>query len=201
MHKFSISEAIKFGWNTTKKNFSFLIKVMLIMTVVYLLGGMVQNSAKDAAGLDFIINILVWILHTILDIGLVKIALKLVSNQVPSLDDLYNHYPLFWKYLGGSILTFLIVLGGIILLIIPGVIFGIRLQFVSYLIIDKGMGPIEAIKKSWQVTRGNTIRLLFFGLTLAGINILGALALLVGLLWTIPTSTLASAHVYKKLTQ
>jgi len=39
----------------------------------------------------------------------------------------------------------------------------------------------------------------FFGFVLAGINILGTLALLIGLFATIPTTMVATAFVYRKL--
>ncbi len=197
--KFSIEEAIRFGWKTTTSNFGFLVKVIVSIALIYIVTGIIRDSFKDMSALNSLLSVLFWILHIVLDIGLIKIALKFASNQKPILEDLYNHYPLFWKYLGGAILTFLIVFGGFILLIIPGIIFGIRLHFVSYLIIDKGLGPIEAIKTSWKITKGNVWNLFLFGLALMGINILGALALVIGLLWTIPTSSIASASVYKKL--
>lgn len=199
MKQFSIEEAVKYGWKTTKENFVFFLKILLAVALVYILSGLLQNLTKDMGLLDFLATVAFWVLHIVLDIGLVKIALKFVSNQKPDLEDLYNHYPLFWKYLGGSILAGLIVAGGLILLIVPGIIFAIRLEFVSYLIIDKEMGPMEAIKESWRMTSGNAWRLFLMGLLLGLINILGALALGIGLLWTIPTTGLATAFVYKKL--
>jgi uncharacterized membrane protein len=73
------------------------------------------------------------------------------------------------------------------------------LQYTTYLIVDKNLGPIEAIKKSWSVTRGNTWNLFFFGILLGLINILGMVCLLVGLFITIPLGMLATTFVYRKL--
>ena len=199
MKQFSIEEAVRFGWQTTKTNFKFLIKIILIIMAAYILTSWVSNALEDAPVLNVVASILFWVLHIVLDIGLVKIALKLTADQKPELADLFNHYPLFWKYLGGAILSGLIILGGLILLIVPGIYFAVKLQFVTYLIIDQGLGPIDAIKKSWEITGGNFWNLFLFGLVIVLINVLGFLALVVGLLWAIPTAAIATAFVYKKL--
>jgi uncharacterized membrane protein len=199
MKSFSIEEALKFGWTTTKANLAFLFKAFLIVVVVHLLLGVLDNSAKDTATIHALVTALSWVVGIILDIGMIKIALKFINKQTPVLADLYNHYPLFANYALGLILSWLIIMGGLILLIVPGIIFAVRLQFVSLLILDKGLGPIEALKKSWQLTKGVSWNLFLFDLLIGLINILGALALGIGLLWTIPTTSIASAFVYKKL--
>jgi len=69
------------------------------------------------------------------------------------------------------------------------------------LIIDKSMGPIEALKISWHITDGSFWNLIAYWFVVLGINILGVLALGIGLLWSIPTTVLASAHIYRQLSQ
>ena len=44
---------------------------------------------------------------------------------------------------------------GFLLFIVPGLIFGCRLAFVPYLVMDKGLDPVAAIEKSWFMTRGH----------------------------------------------
>jgi uncharacterized membrane protein len=86
-----------------------------------------------------------------------------------------------------------------ILLVIPGIIWSIRFHFFSYLIVDKGVSPIEALKKSSKITKGTKWDLFLFGILLVFINILGALALLVSLFVTMPATMVANAFVYRKL--
>ena len=52
---------------------------------------------------------------------------------------------------------------------------------------------------SSAITRGAKWSLLLLGIFLAAVNLLGVLALFVGLLWTIPTTLVASTSVYRKL--
>jgi uncharacterized membrane protein len=145
---------------------------------------------------------LFWIVQTVLDlvigIGLVSIALKFIDKKKPQYKDLFYYKPII-NYFLASLLTGLIVIGGLILLIIPGIYFAFRLKFAAYLVIDKNLGPVEAIKKSWKMTKGNVWNLFFFGILLGLINILGFICLLVGLFITVPLSMLATAFVYRKL--
>lgn len=202
VNKFSKSEAIKFGWNTTKANLPFLIKVFLIMWLFYILNWILSKFTPRS---DVIINLLIsltfWIVQTIIGLGIIKISLEFADKQKAKLSDLYTQYPLFLKYFLGELLSLMIVFFGILLLIIPGIIFAIKLKFVGYLIIDKSVDPVTAIKQSWNITKGQFWNLFLLTLLQLGISILGTLALFIGLLWAFPTNSLTTAYVYRKLSQ
>ncbi len=114
------------------------------------------------------------------------------------LKDLWHPHP-FWKFLGTSVLAGIIILIGFILLIVPGIIAAIMFSFVTYLVIEKGMQPVEALKESVRLTKGNRLQLFLLGLALLGVNILGLLALGVGLLVSVPVSYLAATHAYRMI--
>lgn len=169
------------------------------MFAIEILSSMVGQSLKNSHATKSLADLLFWVVQTVVNIGLIKVALKFYDHQKADLKDLYDHYPLFLKYILGTFLYGIIVALGIIVLIIPGIIFAVKLQFVPYLIIDKGLGPIEALQKSWALTKDNGFNLFLLGLLLVLINILGALALGIGLFWTVPTTWLATVFVYRKL--
>jgi uncharacterized membrane protein len=73
-------------------------------------------------------------------------------------------------------------------------------MFTMFIVIDRGLGPIVAMKESRRITRGYKWQLLGFVLVLTLINLVGALAVLVGLLVTIPVTSLAFVHAYRALT-
>ncbi len=105
----------------------------------------------------------------------------------------------FFRYLWGILLQGLIGAVGFILLVVPGLIWTYKYMFTGFLIVDKGLRPVEALRQSGVLTQGAKMDLCVFSLLLGAINVLGALALLVGLLWTIPTSIVATAYVYRRL--
>jgi uncharacterized membrane protein len=86
-----------------------------------------------------------------------------------------------------------------LLLIVPGIIWGIKFCFFDYFVVDKRLGPIEALKRSSAITRGVKWDLFVFFLMLTGINLLGAFCLLIGLFAAIPTTMVAQAFVYRRL--
>src|SRR6185436_5778799 len=71
--------------------------------------------------------------------------------------------------------------------------------FAPFVIIDQRCDPIAALRESRRLTAGRKSQVLKLGLLLLATNILGAIAFGVGLLITIPTTTIAAAHVYRWL--
>lgn len=202
--RFSIKEPVRFGWEVTEKHFWFFVRVLLIVFLVGLaqsgLGSLTERS------LPIVLAVLIWLitialiaLSIVLEMGLVRISLRLHDKQEGEFFDLVSAYPLFLKYLLGEILYSLIVLGGLVLLVVPGIIWAVKFQFFGYFIIDKGLGPITALKKSSAITQGVKGRLLLFDILLGLINLAGALVFLVGLLVAIPITMMAMAFVYRNL--
>ncbi len=140
-----------------------------------------------------------WLVNTLITLGLINFYLKLVATNQPNYKDLYSQVKLVGNIIIGSLIYGLIVLAGLILFIIPGIIFSLKFMFYSYLIIDKGLNPLEAIKKSGQITQGYKWQIFFIALISGLINILGFLPFFVGLIFTIPLTMLVMTYVYKKL--
>ena len=74
----------------------------------------------------------------------------------------------------------LIVAIGTFLFIIPGIWLAVRLWYAPLLAATQGATFGEAIKGSWQITRGHFWELFLMGLTMIGISILGVCACFVG---------------------
>jgi uncharacterized membrane protein len=175
----------------------FVIGVSLLYFAINMLAGAWDEERFNLLSLILLIAGIV--VTTIIQIGYTKIFLKLHDGGASSVKDLFTHYPLFWKYIGTNILYSLIVLGGFILLIVPGIIFALMYAFSLLIVVDKGTGPLGSLRQSKELTRGVKWDLFLFWLVVIGINVLGVIALGVGLLVSVPVSTLAFIHVYRKL--
>jgi uncharacterized membrane protein len=140
-----------------------------------------------------------FVVSILASLGLTSFSLRAHDNiETVTIGDLWNPDPV-WRYLGAYLLILLIVIVGFILLVIPGIIASLGLSFATYLVIDRGMQPVASIKESWRITKGNKWRIFLLGLALTGVNILGALALVVGLLVSVPITLLAVVHAYRYL--
>ena len=80
-----------------------------------------------------------------------------------------------------NLLVFALVVIGLFALIIPGIIIGCRLIFVSYIIMDKKLDPIEAVELSWKLTKGHGWQIFFMGFVSIFIVIFGLLMFIVGI--------------------
>jgi len=198
---FSKSEAINFGFETAKKNLLFyfalfVILAFLMLSYVVLQAILVSNFGSIGS---FIAAVIQWVVTAGITLGFVNIALKLIDKKKVEKKDLFfQDWGLVFIYIVTNLIRQIIIIAGLILLIVPGIIFAIKLQFVDYLIVDKKMG-IESLSASWKMTKGIKLNLFLFWVLLALINIAGALLLLVGLFITIPLSMIATAYIYKKL--
>jgi len=147
----------------------------------------------------YLLSIILWVAGVIIQIGSVKISILLSRDQEPARRELFSNGALFLKFLLGSICFGLAVIGGFILLIIPGIILMVMLNMYSYFIVDKNMGPLESLKASRALTKGVRWQLFCFGALLILFNLAGLLCFVVGLLFTIPATYIASAYVYDQL--
>ena len=135
----------------------------------------------------------------VVSMGVCNAFLAITRGKKVTLKTFTKMFPRILNYLAAQILVTLVILGGFLLFIIPGIIFSIKYMFTPYLVIDKGMGPIEALKASAKLTDGIKWDLVGFGAAIMVLMYLGALALLVGLLVTIPVATVSFVVLYNML--
>jgi hypothetical protein len=197
----AIGEAVRFGWDTMKSHFLFFIGLLVVVFIVVGvpngIAGVAQAQNSTAIALAF--NLIGFVLNLIVGLGIIRITLKFADGQPTEFGDLFSATSFFFSYLIASILFGLMVSIGLILLVVPGIILGVIFYFYQYAIVDRGLGPIESLQRSSELTRGVRWDLFLFMLLLFGINLLGGLALGIGLLVTIPTTTVALAHAYRQL--
>lgn len=201
--KFSKSEAIKFGWNTTLHNLVFLIVLLLIVMGIHLGFSFIEGAVGDGPT-KFVFSLISYFVKIVVSIGMIKVALKFVDGKKAKYDDLfveYKNYGKIFNYLIGSMVYGLIVFVGLILLVIPGIYFGIRLSFMYYYIVDKNYKFTDAMRASWGITKGQVFNLFLLGFLFVLITLLGLSAFVVGLLVAVPTTFLAHAYVYRKLSK
>jgi hypothetical protein len=91
----------------------------------------------------------------------------------------------FWQNYLYIILANLLVVALVVLgffaLIIPGIIIACRLVFVSYIVMDKKLDPIEAVELSWKLTRGHGWRIFAMGIVSFFIIIFGLILFFIGI--------------------
>ena len=112
-----------------------------------------------------------------LGLGLAYTFLRAARGETPEVGDLFVAYRrrLLFKGLASSLLVFLCVLVGLLLLVVPGIIIAVRTGFYNLLVVDEGYGPVAALQESWERTRG-------YGWTVFGVSFLAIPILIIGLI-------------------
>jgi hypothetical protein len=107
----------------------------------------------------------------------------------------------FWQNYLYIILANLLVISLVVLgcfaLIIPGIIIACRLVFVSYIVMDKKLDPIEAVELSWKLTRGHGWTIFFMGFVSFFIIIFGLALMVVGVFPAIIWVSSSFASLYQ----
>jgi uncharacterized membrane protein len=201
--KFSIEEAISFSLEILKNNFWFILGLQVIVLAINLFPEVANFVFEDFSTMEIpllIVAIGFFILQIIVSIGMIKIFLGLHDKKDQrSVGELFSGVDYFFNYIIGGVIYAIIVVFGFILLIIPGIIWSMKYQFFAYLIIDKNMRPIDALKESARITQGHKMNLFIFSLLAILLNLAGLLFFGIGLLVTIPLTSLAVVRIYRKL--
>lgn len=197
MNKLSIKEAFGSAW----KIFSTNVWVFVGSTALIGAVSFISDKISNGKGLfDFIIGLATAVLLWWLYIGFIRIAMTAHAGGSISFEMLFKEKGMMlWHYILATILSGLCVIVGLVLLIVPGIMLQIGLMFVPFLILDKNMQPVAALKESWRLTKGYKWKLFGFLCVLILVNIAGTLAAFVGLLVSIPLSLLALTYLYREL--
>ena len=199
--RFSKREAIEFGWRTMRANLAiFIVFLVVSMLAGFFFSGFAGLFEKRLPLLSLIFNLGYLLLTIAINIVGIKIALKFCDNDEREILQVISFTPsIFLRFAAGYILYSLLIAAGLVLLIVPGLIFMVKYQYVIYFIADKDTEIGEAFKKSSAVTSGIKWELFVFLILLSLINMAGVICFFVGLFVTIPVTMVAMAYVYRKL--
>ena len=189
-----IGELLSQAWAYTKANWPFLVG----FTVLYFIASALPALTGDNF-LSVILYVILTVIGTVVQMGLYRSALLLTEGIKPKFDQLYASWPHFFSWLIAGLLFGLMFVLGLILFILPaGYILG-KYGLFPFAILDKKLGPIEALKEAGEISQGKVWPLFLLFMTTILVNILGAICFGIGLLVTVPLTIIAVAIAYRKL--
>ena len=126
-------------------------------------------------------------------------CMKRMMGKQAEFGDLFKGFNYFVPTLVASLLIGLFVFGGTLLCIIPGLVVAAVYKFTYLFIVDKKMDFWPAMQSSHAVAKNDYFGFTIFLLALAGIDILGALLCVVGLLIAMPLTVAAITCAYRDI--
>ncbi len=146
-----------------------------------------------------VLGIVFCVINMLMTIGIRKIALAICRDEETSVEELFTNVEFLIPYSLALICLIIPICLGFLLLIVPGIIISLMFGQYLYLIVDKRLGPIASLKRSYEITKGKRWKLFVFGCGLVLLNLAGFICLIVGVLVTMPITWIATAYVYDRL--
>jgi hypothetical protein len=156
-----VGELLAQTWLTFKAQYQVLLKISLLVFVPAVIGELgtrlLELWLPDLSQTELIINlVLINLVVTVFSLWTTATLAMFVSHQLPYSKELFTQsFKKVWFLFLLAISLILIVLGGLVLLIIPGLIFIVWFYFSSYFIILENQKPIDALKSSRELVRGH----------------------------------------------
>lgn len=192
-----IGEAFRAGWRGFTANIGPLIVVALVVWVVT---GAVNWLSTDTTGIiRFLASVLSFFLGQLVAIVWISLALAIIDGRPISGESLLPDGSTLISYIIASLIFSVMFVVGLVLLIIPGIIVAVVFGLYGWALVDKGLDPMASLRESSRLTAGRRGQVFLFVLLAIGLNILGLLALIVGVLITSAVTLIAAGHVYRQL--
>ncbi len=135
-----------------------------------------------------------------LDWGFTVFFLNLIRKEDIRYERLFEGYKDFIRIFLAYFLFAMAILIGLFLFIIPGIILSLGLCMTPYILKDdKEISAMDALKKSWEITYGHKMEILWLGLSFIGWIILSFLTLFIGFFFLVPYMNATFAHYYEDI--
>jgi uncharacterized membrane protein len=199
--KLPIGDALRFGWEGTKKHFWFLFGLYALYFLIQFGAGVAiallsGHNKELSSALGLLLNLTS---NVIFNTGTAAVALKICDGAKPSLGDFICDGKVLFYFLLAMFLMGVLLVAGFVLLIIPGIYVAIRLSQCVYYIVEQKNDPVEAVRSSWEATRGMAGSLFVYFLAIFGLFLLGLLSFIIGIIPVWFVMLIASAYLYRVL--
>ena len=195
-----VRSSYKNGWRQLKKYFLELLLITVIGIVIGVPFGIFRVPVEEVGAGAAVLGIfglaysilLVWPI----DYGVSFANLKAARGDRLEIKNMFEVFKNYVNAVLANLLVAVIVVIGLVLLVVPGIIFACKLAFTPYLVVDRKMEVIEAVKESWRMTGGYSWKVFLIGLLAIPISIAGLICFGIGIIFAIMWIRLAFASLY-----
>jgi hypothetical protein len=196
--KIQIIDAFSYGWRKLMRNPApWLIMAVAAVAVGSVMGWLSRSTAGSPGG--FLFGLAAFVVTNLVWFVMVRMSLAAARGEAAAIPDMSGRWDLFVTYLVAGFLYGIGVAIGLVLLIVPGIMFAVAYWFFGFIVVDTGSDPITGLKEARVLSKGKRWPLFGAGLLAILVHILGVMAFGVGILLAIPVTYLAAGPVYMQL--
>ncbi len=199
----SMEGSLSYGWEKTKQYFLPLLLVVIVISIVSaptnVAARRISEAGNDKVFWSTLSGLYFLLIPPLFSFSSDLMFLQAIRNQELDYGDLFAGFKRFLDVVLANLLSGVLVVFGFILLVIPGIWISCRLAFVSYLVMDKGLGPVEAVQESWRMTDGHAWKIFVLVIVSICICIIGLICLIVGIFPAIIWIKAAFASMYESV--
>ncbi len=146
-----------------KEEFPLLINLGLIYALSVEAGYLIiRTFSPKFAGMVFLVNILI---SAVTSIALLKTGAVLHRGKTLSLQEAYAEVGRrYLSYVAVSMIFFVLVLSGVMMLVVPGIYFGTVFVFADLVVVLEEREILAAFQRSMDLVRGHFRKVFFFSL-------------------------------------
>lgn len=200
-------------WELFTANPLLVFGAVLLPAIPAVIIGVADGGLQIAAESDYemastyaIIRLGLTIASTLIGVffqlGMVRIFLNLARGDEADIGMLVGGGRHYLAGFLASIIVGVAVMLGFILLIIPGIILSLGLQFTFYALVDRDLGAMDAVTESWRITDGHKVSIFVINFVIGILAIVfSCITLGIGYFAVVPVLSLTQAVMYHSLTQ
>lgn len=159
--KFAFQEALHVAFDAVFANWRFFLPLMIGLSVISFI---MYFAVSLSIGSNLLSEIATIILNSAIAFALFKISLNFLDLNQLDRKALFDPGELLLKYIAASLLFWIMVYVGLFLLIIPGIYVLLTYGFYGLVMVDQKLGPIAALKRSAEITKGSKRSLFVLGI-------------------------------------
>lgn len=174
---------------------------IVVVFLIQFLFNFISRCVQDNTILFIIITLVSLIVSSVMSMGVCRLSLNYAyDDKQPAFTDIFSGFNVILKVIGLFILLGIIIAVGMILLIIPGIIFTYMFSQAYFILADdNSKSIIQCLKESAGMMKGYKFKYFVLLLSFLGWIILGVIPLGIGLLWVVPYMNVTVASFYLKV--
>lgn len=177
---------------------AFLLYIVCVAIVQVIVGAVITPLLGDIFG-GIVGQVLMTFVAAPIGVGLAILGLRRMAGESMRSTSVFDHFDKAVPLLLCTLLMYLLIFIGMLLLVLPGIYLAVAYLFAPTLMVEKNMGIWEAMETSRKAVTHKWFTIFSLFLSMGIIVMLSVVLLLVGVVWTVPLSMLLLSKIYLTL--